>query len=449
MQREGTLPSIPPASSRIVDDVTLLDCGNCVCRLQRSCSLCTVTLMLVNTVSRLVNDALAHVEVTTETSAQLHKRSDYWRLIISHPGHSIVMKRGLPHYFFKLKRLMRNYCAEKNLIVSENFIDDQIVKLLVESKVAAASLPDIASHVKNWIDNIDKIQQHNYVAIFPLTRYHFRGKVDTPHMKIVKITDEEISDNLWPISDALKDKFSPKELTSVNETDTFAIVNTRANDSQSAAELAQSMVDRFVYAVKLIDPNTTASSRKNSYKGLSVTHAIYNKSKDELRGVFERVNDPPNIIQEADFYDKFNEPWVRLLNFLFDNHPTELQKSIIDALYWYGEVDVYRDSLVSQYLYCLIGLEKLLVRNGEQRKAKKFGEHASIVLNGNVDHAGFYEEYYKKRNSLIHEGPIMIYKEDVDSLRSWLRQILLELVNNATKFIDLKSYYNDKHNIKW
>lgn len=405
--------------------------------------------MLVNTLSDLVDGALAYVEVTKETYAQLHKRPDLWRSIIRHPGDSIVMKSGLSYYFFKLKQLMRSYCAEKNLIVSEKFIDDQIIELLVEAKSATASLPDIAHHVTNWIAKIDKTPQNDYVAIFPISRYYFRGEVDIPQMKIVKLTDKGIEDDVWPIPDILKDKFTLNELVDVNETDTFAVVNTKANDDESAADLAQGMVDRFVYAVKLIDPNTTVSSRRNSYKLVRMEYTVYNRSKGVLGDTHKRLNVPPDLIQSADFYDHFDELWTRLLSFLFDNHPTELQKSIIDALYWYGEVDVSRDSLVSQYLYCLIGLEQLLVPHHERKKAKKFGEHAAILLSGSVDHAGFYEEYYKKRNSLIHEGPIAIYEEDVTSLRIWLRQILLELVKNTSKFIDIKSYYSATHGIKW
>lgn len=344
---------------------------------------------------------------------------------------------------------MRDYCARKNLIVSEKFIDEQIIKLLADSKATNTNLADIVCHVKNWIADIDKITQSDYTVILPVNRYHFRSEINTPCMKIVKITDKKIEDYLCKIPNTLDDGFNAKELADKNETDTFAIVTTKANDKESAIELSQNMVDRFVHAVKLIDPNATVSSRKNSYKGLPMSYAVYNRSKAVLSCAFTLLDNPPNIIQSDDFYGKFNESWIRLLDFLFDSHPTELQKSITDALYWYGEVDVHTHSLVSQYLYCLIGLEKLLVPNHERQKAKKFGKNASIVLSGNTHHAGFYEEYYIKRNLLIHEGPVIIYQENVDSLRLWLRHILLKLVNNATKFIDLKSYYRDVHGIEW
>lgn len=405
--------------------------------------------MFVDVVGQLVVEALAHIEVTSATPGQLRKRPDLWWMIIEDTGRTIAMKNGLSHYFFKLKHQMRIHCAEKSLIVSETFIDEQIVKLLAGSKTANMDQAGITRHVQNWIDGIDKIQQDDYMVLLPISRYHFRGKVDTPSMKVVKVADEEIESDVWPIPDVFKDKFEIHELVNDNETEVFAIVNTRANDHKSAAELAQGMVDKFVYAAKLIDPNTTVSSRKNAYRGVLMSHATYNRSKGVLGGSHTLLDSPPDLIQDHTFYDKFDKAWTALLGFLFDTNPTELQKSIIDALYWYGEVDVHRDSLVSQYLYCLIGLEKLLVPNYGQGKAKKFGLHASIVLNGSIDHAPFYEEYYKKRNSLVHEGPIVLYKEDVDSLRVWLREILLKLIGNATKFSDLKSYYKDVHGVEW
>ena len=379
----------------------------------------------------------------------MYETPDLWRLITHATGHSIVIKSGVSYYFFTLKQRMRDYCIEKNLIVSEKFIDEQIIGLLVDSKASNMNLADIVCYVKNWIADIDKTTQSDYVVILPINQYHFRSEINTPHMKIVKITDKKIEDNLCKIPNALNDRFSAKELVDTNETDTFAIVTTRANDKESAIELSQAMVDRFVYAARLIDPNAIVSSRKNSYKELHMSYVAYDKSKTALSRAFTRLNDSPHIIQRSDFYDKFNKSWIQLLDFLFDSHPTKLQKSIIDALYWYGEVDVHRDTLVSQYLYCLIGLENLLVPIHERQKAKRFGKNAAIVLSGSVNHAAFYEEYYKKRNLLIHEGPVVIYQEDAESLRLWLRHILLNLVNNATKFIDLKSYYRDVHGIEW
>lgn len=405
--------------------------------------------MFVNEVSRLAADALAHVEIIPATSDLMQNRPDIWRVSIDFTGHSYVMKSGIVHYFLELKRLMRDYCAEKHLIVSENFIDEQIIQLLVDSKASNMSLPDVALHVKSWIVDIDKTKQDDYEVILPVNRYHSMGEVATPHIKIVRMTETAIDDNLCHIPRALEGRFTSKYLVDTNDTDTFAIINTRANDEKSAVELAHIIVDKFVYAIKLIDPNATASSRRKSYVGLPLSYGIYNKSKDRIRTAFTRLNEPPYTVQSNAFYNKFNKPWIRLIDFLFDGHLTELQKSIIDALYWYGEVDVHRDSLVSQYLYFLIGLEKLLVPNHERQKAKKFAEHAAIIFSGSAEHASFYEDYYKKRNMLIHEGPVIIYKEDADTLRLWLRSILLELVENATKFIDLKSYYKDVHGIEW
>ena len=405
--------------------------------------------MLVNTVSRLVAGALAHVEITTLPFDSLPSRPDCWRLIVNPAGKSIVMKNGLPFYFFKLKQHMRNYCAEKNLIVSETFIDEQIVGLLVGSKASGTGLPDIAIRVKSWIDQIDKTTQDDYRVVLPLSRYHFRGDVNTTRIKIVKITDKKIADNFIPVSNSLKDGFNAQELAGINETETFAIARTRANDKESAVELAKGMVDRFVYAVRLIDPDSTASSRTNSYKKFYMAYIVYNTSKGEMTSVLDRLNEPPNRIQTDDCYNKFHKSWMRLLDFLFDNHLTDLQRSIIDALYWYGEVDTHRDTLVSQYLYYLIGLEKLLVPGHERQKAKKFGRNAAAVLDGGADCAELYEAYYKKRNSLVHEGPVMVYKDDVDSIRLWLRSILLGLVDNTDKYMDLESYYKGVHGIEW
>ena len=406
-------------------------------------------LMLVNAVSQLVDGALAHVEITTRPIGQLRGEPDLWRLTADNGGQLVVMKSGAPYYFFEIKRHMRNYCAEKNLIVSETFIDEQIVSLLAGAKASCAGLADIALRVKDWIADIDKTTQDDYTVVLPLNRYHFRGEVNVARIKIVKITNKKIEEETRPIPDAMKGYFNAEELADKNETDTFAIISTKANDQKSAVELAESMIDRFVYAVKLIDPNTTVTSRKNFCGGLLMSYSVYNASKGQMSVALTRLNELPVTIQSDDFYDKLNEPWARLLGFLFDDHPTDLQKSIIDALYWYGEVDAHRDTLVSQYLYYLIGLEKLLVPGHERHKAKKFGSTAAAVLHGSADHAGFYEEYYKKRNSLVHEGPVTIYKEDVDGLKIWLRSILLELVSNTDKFVDLVSYYNGVHGIEW
>lgn len=252
--------------------------------------------MLVNTISRLVAGSLDHVETTTAPPNPLHMLPDHWRVIRKHPGPSIVLKSGLSYYFFELKHHIRKYCAEKNLIVSETFIDEQIIGLLTDSKVSSTNLADIALRVKNWVEDIDKTKQNEYKVILPLNRYHFRKEIDMPKIKIVKLSDKIFEENLCPIPTAQKDILDAKSLAKYNETDIFAIITTRANDKKSATELAQGMLDRFVYAVKLIDPNTAVSSRKNSYKSPLVSYAVYNKSENTLDISLEHPDEPSDII---------------------------------------------------------------------------------------------------------------------------------------------------------
>lgn len=402
----------------------------------------------VDAISRLVTDALAHVEVVKAPLAPLLKSPGYWRVIVN-PDQLIVMKTGLPYYFFKLKRQVRAYCASKSITFSETFIDEQITKLLVDTKISSTEPSGIEARVKDWVSNLEKIKQEGYSIILPINRYQFRREVNTEQIEVVKMTDEKIKEALGSFPIPPEGWPTAKQLAEANETSTFAMARTRANDKESAVELATSMVDRFVYAVKLIDVDTTVSSRKNYYNALRLSYLAYSTSGGDLCIGSKHLNAPISTTPSKAFYDKLDKTWARLLDFLFKGSPTELEESIIAALYWYGEVDVSGDPLVSQYLYYSIGMETLLVPHYERSKTKTFGRNAAMILHGCAEHAGVYEEYYKKRNELIHEGPVVIYKEDVDNLRLWLRSILIHFIDNSDKFTDLKSYYNGVHGVDW
>ena len=91
--------------------------------------------------------------------------------------------------------------------------------------------------------------------------------------------------------------------------------------------------------------------------------------------------------------------------------------------------------------------KKLLLKKKEQKKTKKFGEHAAILFSGNRKYTKSYETYYEKRNDIIHDENIKIYNEEINTLQFNLRNLLLDMIENSDKFQNIESYYMNRHNI--
>ena len=155
-----------------------------------------------------------------------------------------------------------------------------------------------------------------------------------------------------------------------NHTKTHAIIDVKAHDYDAAKELAAELLDKFIFSIKLFDPGSFVSTRKNSYEQINDSILTYNKSTKTLRSSGHNHHIPDRVNPSNDFYKNLEIKWKKLTSFLYSECLTMFQKSILASMYWYGSIDTLRDSNTKKILYYLIGLEKLLLKKKEQKKRK-------------------------------------------------------------------------------
>lgn len=407
--------------------------------------------MIINELNENIGSILTHSEIREiKSKSDLMLNPEEWRStgfggLESHK--QFVLKNKAAHYFFNVKNILRQYCSEKNFNLSDNYLDNTIVQFLITCKESNAKKNDLMFHVKEWLQDLDEVKIHDYRILLPINHYDFKEELNLENVHIVKLTDEIIEQYFKSDKNVLKDLFDREHLEQSNHTNIYAIIDVKAHEQDAAIELANELLDKFIFAVKLFDPGSFISSRKNSYEQVNESIISYDKSKKSMSYSGHSHYVPGRITPDKDFYKKLEVKWKKLTSFLYSEHLTMFQKSILASTYWYGKIDELRDSNVKKFLYYLIGLEKLLLKKNEQKKTKKFGDHSAILFSGNIKYTESYQKYYTKRNDIVHDENIRIYDEEVVTLQINLRSLLLDMIENFDKYQDVESYYKQKYNI--
>ena len=358
-----------------------------------------------------------------------------------------ILKSNSGHHFYKIKKDLRKYFSKKNYSISENYLDSTVIDFLISCKISNLQNCDITINVKEWLEELDTINRNEYRVLLPINHFDYRNELSIANLKIVKINTDLINKYFVTDGHIPNTVFTAKDFIQSNDTDICAIINVKAHDDSAATELARELLDKFIFSIKLFDPGSFISTRQHSYQQTFECILVHNKSTKKFLFPGENYFMPSRIVPNEKFYKNLKIKWEKLASFLYSEHLTMFQKSILASMYWYGSIDNLRDSNVQKFLFYLIGLEKLLLKKNEQQKTKKFGEHAAILFSGNLQHCKFYESYYAKRNELIHDENIRIYDEEISTLRLNLRSLLLVMIENSDKYSNIESFYKDKYKL--
>ena len=401
--------------------------------------------MIVDTINENVIEILKFSEI--EDTPRIKKLPNHteWRSIAFGPPKSckFILKNKAAHYFFNIKGSLREYCSEENYKLSENYLDKTIVDFLISCKSSDMSNSDVMSRVKKWLEKLG-VNLHEYRIMLPVNHYDYNCNLTIDNIDIVKI-DNDLIKKEFPLDEPIL--FNAEDFIKENHTHVGAIITVKAHDVDAAKELAEELLDKFIFSIKLFDYGSFISTRKHSYETIGYSFFIYDKSAKLFHSSMDTYYIPCRITPNKEFYKNLENTWKKLTSFLYSKNLKPFQKSILASMYWYGSIDSLRDSNVKKFLYYLIGLEKVLLKKKEQKKGKKFGERMAIIFSGDLKHTKFYKKYYAKRNDLVHDENLRIYDEEVDTLRINLKYILLDMIENSDKYQDVGSYYKDKYNI--
>jgi len=388
-----------------------------------------------------IKELLNHCELRKTQSIQ---DPDVWQSRISgNDPNFFVLKKSASYNFFRSLDYLREQIKKKNLELSDDFLNNSFVNF-IESQTRKNG--NVYNNCQTWFDDLCILQIKKFVFLIPLSHYNYKHEINLDVIKIVKITDEVINQE-FTIPKELTQLYSVEKLIKDNDTQTYALVKLSAFEKNVAEDTAYNIVEKFIYATKLIDPGSYIRLRKR------VMHQVNEQILSSENGNFSdgghTHNLPVRVTPSDDFYNKLQPYWDKLSSFLYSDNLTDLHQVILSALYWYGETDVHTDSKVKQFLNFITGLEWIVlhVYGRTLVKSDKFSQNCAVLFSGDKKYSNFWAKYYSKRNNLNHQKLVDIYKEEIDTLRLNLRSLLLQLIKHTDDYDTLKEVFERKYEI--
>lgn len=235
-------------------------------------------------------------------------------------------------------------------------------------------------------------------------------------------------------------------LTKHNETKNIAIIEVESIEQDDAIQKANDNLKKFIHAEKLIDVGSFVTIRTKHYSQVNESIGVYNKTTKGYSSSSHNHHIPIRMTPSKEFYEKLEPYRNKLYKFLFNTNLTSLQQSIISSMYWLGEVDILRDTNEKKYLSYLTGLEKIVVKKHENQSKKKFALHM-CALHKTPNEIQFYEDYYERRNQLLHDENLRIFDEQVFTLLSIMRRLLLEMIEHYDEYQNVEEFWLKQYNI--
>lgn len=398
-----------------------------------------------NTFVHNVKKTLEFCELRDFQSLNDLRNSDEWQSFASYHyteevnyNNRFVITKQAAHYCLKcLDYLIKQI----DIPFSETLYKKLFFEFLEEQKRNNSPL---TYSCKKFINKIQNIEESEYKFLIPISRSQYWKNIDFGKIKIVLLTEEILKEEFNPVDSRF---VNCEELIKNNETNIFSIVTVNAVDKTTAKEIAEMMTERYIYSRKLLDPSTFMRLRKNDLH--QINESILMKKDGTLNFEGNNHDIPVRITPSRQFYEILKPYEEKLNNFLF-NPTTNLHEKILDALYWFGEIDYYKDSNIRKFLSRINGMEIILLNNFKDRKKfKKFGINASLFFTDGDEniYGEFYEGSYLKRSTITHETLESIFDQEELNQMSYLRQILLKLIDLSNNYSDLETLLKQEFNI--
>ena len=365
--------------------------------------------------------------------------SDEWRASSnsSYGDMFVIMNKAAYPYDVALKHLGR-ILADKAVEMSVTQQNDLYLKFLEQ---IFRNNCDIETRCREFVTDILKHEEKQFTFFIPISDYDYNGKVIMPNIEIKRIADMIKEFNIGERYGLTHIQASHE----ANETDIYAIVRIVAATNVQAHDRAIHMAERLIYAIKLMDSESGATLRR--YQVEPVVESVLYKYDNNVSSNMHRHNERARITPPNSFYVEIQPYLDKLGEFLIEPQ-TLLQVDIIDALYWYGRATVSEKSRIDIFLDLMIGMERIVLnKSKDKEKANLFGYRCSKIFAHTEKYLNFYKNYYIIRNRILHEKIADIYESDVATLRSCLRNLLLELIMLTDKYDNLDDVLAKKFNI--
>ena len=341
----------------------------------------------------------------------------------------LALGEDAPEPYYKIMNILRKNFPDSTDVKFEQSIESLLFRILKNKKKNMKKIS------KDWLEDIFKKKRNmeyythaGFIADYPFT---YSLKID--NVLIAPINSDEIKSHEFfgEINHWLKKMSKPMGMNAM------FVCRVQAYDNDNCKLISNTHVNRVLHFIKLIDPYSEVRLQVKDYKVVGRSEIIgRGKGSEYSHGNILRKDNFMNRSVPVEFMNRIRD---KAETFFFKKDITGFQKAILSALYWYGRVDVTFDDYIVQYISYINGLERLVLFDAKGDKAEMFGKRISC-RNPGIDREEI-SHLYQKRNDLLHENEPNIYEDELTMLRTLLRLLILDMIDNNDDCIVLHSYF--------
>ena len=343
---------------------------------------------------------------------------------------TLVFTFDAHQYYYKIMPILRKTFP----IITEEQHQRNIQALLV--RIFIDPKKNVEKITKDWLAELFQIQLKDHECVGLIAGYPFPHSLKIGNVTIMPINSKE--------SKELDKKYARPggELSILDNLEhginAIFCCTTKAYDADSCKLISKNNVNRVLNFIKLIDPYSEVRLQVKNYNSMGDSNYIM--TENHINRTHHNIIRKDRIKREY-FFENIEKLIEAAEKFFFKKDVTDLQKSILSALYWYGRVDVTFDDAIDQYISYINGLERLVLFDSKQNKAEVFGDRISKRFKHHDKQDMI--KFYKKRNDLLHEREPDIYEEDLTTLRFLLHDLITDLVYQNEKYATLYLYFRN------
>ena len=353
-----------------------------------------------------------------------------WKRNISSSGTLAFTIEARDHYYRVLQIL-----REVFPIVTESQHQRNIMSLVI--RICQDKHNNFEKITKDWLNRLFQIKLDDYTCIGLIADYPFNQALKINNILVARIDSDEGKDLIDKYIQASEiPGILNRRLPQINSAFSCTV---KAYDAESCKLISVNHVKRVLSFVKLVDCQSEIRLERENDGTKTESYCVMAGNENIGFSLHNTIR--KDFMTRSYNYDQIEELKKNAEKFIFKTDLTDLERSILSALYWYGRVDITFDSDIEQYISYINGLERLVLYDTKIDKAEQFGKMLSKLYN-RLDKNDM-TKMYKKRNDLLHESEPDIYREDLVMLRILLSDLIIKLILENKNHVNLYSYFSN------
>lgn len=312
---------------------------------------------------------------------------------------------------------------------------------------------EIQHDIKEFLGGISRMTIQKRVYLLPVMSLNLGAPLSIGGVQIAELTTQflQVASGQYGVGFSFPPETpadTVQKLVTEDGTPTFALVEVEAVDPGRGAQLAAMKADSSLNVLRTfvdLSGGSPAFVLRSDFASSLVTHVrhldVARKSLSTEAAVLNLVASVPSLTaaQVAALAPRMGTIDQLMLKPAEDL--TDLESSVLDAVYWFGR-GVREHDLTLKYLLYFIALESLLIPNYQRAKSATLARNISGIL---YDKAPSRERNEVEelalaladtRNRIVHSGLKTVPVEHLNQLEHWAQNIILA-IQKQTKYQEL------------